>query len=217
MSQPRYQIVCFNAEKRPPVQDLAKLHAELLPTSPVSLLGRQFMQHFYYRFLPRDGLIFGAVAYVDDIPVGFIVATADATGFMSTALRHHWLYLGWILAWSILREPKCLIAVWEALQIMRHQPPIPKDAAINGELLSLGVLPVYRSPRFIKQTGLRIAHDLVQTAVAQLKAQGIPLIRAIVDADNTEAKFFYLGMGWELDRTSVPGWKVATVEFVCQP
>ncbi|NJO12551.1 MAG: hypothetical protein HC872_02790 [Gammaproteobacteria bacterium] len=82
MGAVRYSLVPFGAASPAPAADLAYLHAQLLPHSPVALLGPDFMQKFYYSALPRLGLIFGAVAYVDEAPAGFIVATADSSGFM---------------------------------------------------------------------------------------------------------------------------------------
>jgi ribosomal protein S18 acetylase RimI-like enzyme len=210
---PAYEIVPFDGEHLPPVRDLATLHAELLPTSPVALLGPEFMQQFYYRILPRERLISGAVAYVDRQPAGFIVATQDSAGFMRSALRRHWLYLSWVLALSVLRQPiKRLGAIWEALQIMRHQPA--EAGVMSAELLSFGVLPEYRSPRFIRQTKLQVSKELFDAAVNQLKAEGVSRIRAIVDADNTPAKLFYHSLGWYVERSNVPGWRTPSVEFV---
>lgn len=74
----------------------------------------------YYDILPREGLISGAVAYVDGQPAGFIVATPDSARFMRIALRSHWWRI-WVIGISVLREPKRLAAIWEAEQIMRSR------------------------------------------------------------------------------------------------
>lgn len=208
-----YHLVPFWADARPPVQDLAQLHRELLPTSPVALLGDRFMKRFYYMVLPRENLICGAVAYVDNQPAGFIVATHDSNGFMRKALRRYWLYLIWVIGTSVLLEPKRLGAVWEAFQIMKHRTPAQRGEE-EGEILSFGVLPPYLSPRFIRQSGLQLSTDLLKNAIAQLSKWNVPAIRAVVDADNTPAKLFYHGLGWSLDRSRVPGWRTPSVEFL---
>lgn len=211
-----YEIVTFSQNTPAPARDLAQLHQTLLPTSPVALLGQEFMANFYYDILPREGLISGAVAYVDGQPAGFIVATPDSARFMKIALRRHWWRLIWVMGISVLRQPKRLGAIWEAGQIMgSRQPSSPEELA--GELLSFGVLPAYRHGKFIRESGLKISQDLFHRAVAQIQAQGVSQIRAIVDADNTPAKLFYHGLGWQLDRTQVPGWRSPTVEFVWRP
>jgi len=214
-----YQLVPFDRNTPAPVQVLARLHQELIPSSPIVLLGKGFMEQFYYHILPREGLICGAVAYIDGQPAGFIVATPDSARFMRIGLRRHWWRLIWIVGTSVLREPKRLAAIWEAWQIMRGRgqrplTPTGEAEALEGELLSFGVLPAYRNPKFIRQSGLQISQDLFNRAVSQIQEAGICQIRAIVDADNTAAKLFYHGLGWHLDRTQVPGWRIPSVDFV---
>jgi ribosomal protein S18 acetylase RimI-like enzyme len=208
-----YRLVPFGAKTPPPAQDLAQLHVTLLPTSPIASLGNPFMERFYYRILPREGLIFGTVAYVDEQPAGFVAATHDPLGFMKAALRRWWPYLVWVVGTSLLSAPASVGAVWEASQVMMSRSA-SRDADSGGEILSLGVLPMYREPRFIRQSGLRIAIDLVDSAVAQLLTRGVQVVRATVSADNTLAKLFYSGLGWTLCHTSTSGWQHPTVEFV---
>lgn len=211
-----YKLVPFDRDTPAPVRDLAQLHQTLLPTSPVALLGQRFMEQFYYNILPREGLICGAVAYINDRPAGFIVATDDSIWFMRVALRLHWFRLIWEIGTSVLLSPKRLSAIWEAWQIISHRNPA-RVGELEGELLSFGVLPAYRNPRFIRESGLQISQDLLNKAVTQINQQGIAQIRAIVDADNTPAKMFYHGLGWSLDRAQVPGWQSLCVEFVWRP
>jgi ribosomal protein S18 acetylase RimI-like enzyme len=212
--KPDYEIVFFDGQHLPSVQDLTMLHTATLPTSPVALLGDRFMEQFYYKLLPRHNFIYGAVAYVDRQPAGFIVATHDS-GFMGAALRRHWPFLLWVLGLAILQEPiKRFSAIWEAWQIMSHRAPTQQQL-IGAELLSFGVLPHYCSAQFCRQTGLKLSADLLNAMVQRLSLEGASTIRAVVDADNTSAKLFYHAMGWQLEQTSPAGWKVPTVEFLC--
>jgi len=207
------RFTTFGTEGESPAADLAQLHAALLPGSPVSLLGRRFMEKFYYRILPREGLIFGAVAYIDECPAGFIAATDDPAGFMRAGLRRSWPYLIWVLGGSVLSAPKSFMAVLEAAKVM-HSRPHPEGRQNEGEILSFGVAPEYREARFIRQTGLRLSHDLLVIALDLLRAKEIRLIRAIVSADNAPAKLFYSSLGWAFESTSAPGWGHPTVQFV---
>jgi ribosomal protein S18 acetylase RimI-like enzyme len=213
---PLYRLTPFDAQHVAPVHELADLHAALLPASPIALLGRQFMERVYYQRLPRADLIFGTVAYVAGQPAGFIVATQDPSGFMRTALRQWWPLVVWVVGTSILRTPRLLGTVWEVLRVMaakREQPRIEAE----GELLSLGVLEAYRTPRFIRESGLRISADLVESAVIRLQERGVRTVRATVSADNTPTKFFYSGLGWTLDQPETPtGWNSPTVDFIWQ-
>jgi ribosomal protein S18 acetylase RimI-like enzyme len=171
------------------------------------------MEKFYYRILPEEGLIFGAVAYVDDRPAGFIAATDDPAGFLRSAVRRRWPYLVWVLGGSVLSAPRSITAILEAAKVMRSRAPA-KERCEEGEILSFGVAPEYREPRFIRQTGLRLSYDLLRIAVNQLRAKEIRLIRATVSADNAPAKLFYSGLGWAVDSTGVTVWPHPTVQFI---
>jgi ribosomal protein S18 acetylase RimI-like enzyme len=208
-----YRLEPFGPGSADRSADLAHLHELLLGHSPVALLGPDFMARFYYRVLPRLGLICGYVAYIDDRPAGFIVATHDSSGFMQAALKRKFLRVAWIMAWSALREPARLGAIWEAVQIMRGLPP-PQPGQPNGELLSFGVLPEFRARDFMIRTRLRISQDLLKGALEQLRQRGAGRVRVIVDADNLEARLFYLGNGWRPGMEVVPGWRKKTVEFL---
>ena len=83
-----------------------------------------------------------------------------------------------------------------------------------GELLSFGVLPEYRSRKFINDTGLNVSNDLFESAIEQLRQAGKSKLRAIVDKDNLEAQFFYRSKGWRVGLKSVEGWSVPTMEFL---
>lgn len=210
---PAYRVVALNASNTASAADLAALHAQLLGHSPVALLGPDFMRRFYYTALPQMGLIFGAVAYVDSEPAGFIVATADSAGFMRTGIRRAWWRLGWTMLSSLVRNPARVAAVWEAFGIMRGVEQAPSEKPV-GELLSFAVLPQFRERRFVARAGLRISQDLLREAMKGLRLAGVTHGRAIVDADNLEARLFYLGNGWTPGLARVPGWAKHTVEFL---
>jgi ribosomal protein S18 acetylase RimI-like enzyme len=211
-----YRLKSFGLDSsRDYAADLARLHGELLAHSPVALLGPEFMSRFYYRQLPRLGLIFGQIAYVNEQPAGFIVATDDSSGFMQRAVRSRFFSIAATLTASILRDPKRIGAIWEAVQIMRGLPAAQAGNAV-GELLSFGVLPAFRTREFMVRSRLRISQDLLSAAVEQMKRLGVASARVIVDADNLEARLFYLGNGWQPGLDVVPGWRKKTVEFLWQ-
>lgn len=213
-----YRIQPFDTTvTRSLARDLALLHDSLLSHSPVALLGPHFMSGFYYSALPRMGLISGAVAYIDDKPAGFIVVTDDSSGFMQKAIRRSLFQVGWVMFISVLRDPKRIAAVWEALQIMRNLPAPDPQAPASGEVLSFGVLPEFRTREFMIRNKLRISQDLLKAAMAQFTEKRVSRVRVIVDADNREARLFYLGNGWQPGLDVVPGWRKKTVEFLWQP
>lgn len=193
--------------------DLAFLHATLLPNSPLTKLGRRFMEHFYYAELPKDGFVFGSLAYVDDQPVGFAIGTDDSNRFMNAALRKLWWKLLWEMGKIVLLHPAHVRSIGEALAIMRSRGSVVSHQR-EGEILSMGVLPMYLESSFVRKTGLNIVNDLYEQVMGSLQTKNVKVIRVIVDADNTPAKLFYLGLGWKLQREHVPGWDVPSVEFI---
>lgn len=211
-----YRIIPFGEDAPAPMGDLARLHAELLPGSPITKMGPRFMEQFYYTCLPLEGYIFGAVAYVDDRPTGFVTATFDSQRFMRLALRHLWWKMAWVMGLTVLSNPLSITSIWEATSIMRTRKN-EKNNQPEGEILSLGVLQSYRGPQFIRKTGLHIVNDLFQGVMDQLQKKELRLIRAFVDADNMPAQLFYHSLGWTLENLDVPGWKVPTVEFIWRP
>ena len=207
------RIVRFDSNDNVPAGDLTFLHRELLPHSPVVALGRPFMESFYYRVLPLDGSIFGAVAYFDDRPVGFIVATEDSEGFMSRGTRRHWLRLGAIMAWSIVSRPSTITGIWETLGIIRDRGKCVRQETM-AELLSLGVLSEYRTTAFVRDTGIRFGKELMDAAMTQLKSKGCRSVKSLVDKDNIEVKLLYRALGWKLQDTEPAGWRTPQVEFI---
>lgn len=205
----------FDKDSPADVESLALLHAALLPHSPVALLGERFMKEFYYGELPGLGMISGVVAYIDQKPAGFIVATQDPAGFMMQGVREKFFKLLFLMIKLVILEPRRIFSIWEALQIMRNLPESAKDSGV-GELLSFGVLPEYVKRKIQKAIGHNMSGVLVEKAVDLLAQQKCNEVRAVVDEDNVAAKMFYHGMGWQVSQEKVEGWKVPTMQFVCK-
>lgn len=191
---------------------LARLHAELLPQSPVALMGIRFMTDFYYRVLPAAGLLTGAVAFADDEPAGFIAETDDPDGFMTRAVRRWPWRLTRVVALSIATDPRRLPALLEARRIMAGREP-RRGAPHEGEILSLGVRPRFRTLK-IDGTGRRVSEALLAGSLERLRGRGIESVRAVVDRSNLATQLFYRSQGWVLEPTARPGWRAATVDFV---
>jgi ribosomal protein S18 acetylase RimI-like enzyme len=171
------------------------------------------MADFYYSRLPRQGLIFGAVAYVAEQPAGFVAATVNAAGFMRTALLRNWIRLPRLLGMAVLRDPRRLRTLACVSRLVRRGTSGPAEP-VSGEILSLGVLPPYREPHFVRESGLRISTDLVDYAVQRLCDAGVSFIRALVAASNTPAKLLYASLGWAPSPQADTGWPHRVVEFL---
>src|SRR5262245_38418764 len=212
MSVAGFKVVRLTSADKCAATHAADLHEELLATSPVAALGKQFMSELYYGALVAADLAVAHVAYVDDEPAGFLTATNDPGRFMTRGLMRRPWRTGWGLARSLLSRPARLAVLWETHRLNASRQA--EAAAPTGELLSFGVREPYRRPTFIRSRGIRVGQALLDAAMAALKARGAQRARAIVDADNLPAQFFYRGAGWELGNPTVKGWAVPTCEFV---
>jgi ribosomal protein S18 acetylase RimI-like enzyme len=218
----RYELRRFGAGDPPDVRDISTLHAALLPDSPVTRLGAGFRETFYYKNLPELSHVFGVVAYVEGRAAGFVAATHDSDGFMSSALRQRGLRVAWVIARALLGDLRRIQAVWEASRIhsdrnqfagrgagAKHEPP--------GEILSLGVLPQFRDAAFQSLSGLHIGRDLAACAMETFRTHGAAKVRVIVDTDNLPAQRFYEKLGWRQSRRGLPGWRRPSDEFIWEP
>ncbi len=212
---PGYEVRAFGG--RPmcahEARDIARMHEEMLAHSPLVLMGSEFVEQFYYRMLPEDGLIHGAIAYVDGEAAGFIVATSDPAAFMSKAMVRHRTKIAWILLKTVLKKPSRLLAMKEAYQIQRNVQDQQYGPGV-GELLSFGVRPQYRTRQFVRSRELAIGDDLMSAALKRLAELDVTEVRAIVDKDNLEAQLFYRAQGWQVGLKTVKGWRVPTMEFL---
>ena len=214
-----YRIVPFGGGTVPNARHIAELHAEMLPNSPLTKLGVGFMERFYYKVLPKQGLIFGAIAYVDGRPAGFVSATYDSDRLLRRAIRWNWLRLAWVVATSLPRPSK-LFGAFESMGIVRSREDRADaaseyvDRGPTGEVLSIGVRRVFRSPDFKIQTGLQIGKDLMVGVMAGFQKSQVVRARLIVDSTDIAVQGFFRGLGWEPRRRNVPGWFTASTEFL---
>jgi ribosomal protein S18 acetylase RimI-like enzyme len=210
-----YHLQRFDSRNPPPTAELVRMHCELLPSSPAVRFGPLFMKEVFYSRLPEMGSVFGAVAMIGGEHAAFVSATDDSAGFMSQALRRHFIRVVGSVAKSIAARPTRVSAVFEVIRLMRHRG-WQDDNQPQGEILSMGVRPAYRQPQFVAESQLSIAQDLLDHAVSAIRKKGRTRIRAVVDADNIAAQMLYWGSGWHLERARVPGWTVPSVEFVVE-
>lgn len=215
--EPFVEICPFGPGRPPRIGDIAELHETVLPTSPIVLLGRQFMERFYYSRLPLNGAIFGFVAYVDLEPAGFVVAASDSAGFLWRNARRHFLSIAWITAWSCLKSPSRVARVWEAIAIVksRRQSAVAGDSA--GEILSIGVLPQFRSGSERAPNGTGIAKRLLARVMQSLAERGCREVITVADADNGASQALFRSAGFEIRNTALEGWSVPSVEMTATP
>ena len=185
------------ATDRRDVASAAALHMALFQTmGPMAHLGEFFVGRFCYSILMRDGLMRAAICEVEGRPAGLIAYTARSLTFHRTAIRDHWLYVAWLVALSVLRDPRVLLRLPKAARLMmsrRTEQRLGCDPV--AEVLAIGVLPEFRSSAFVHRTGRRIGDMLFRHAATYFRRTGLEQIRMIVDADNRAALLFYHRLG----------------------
>jgi ribosomal protein S18 acetylase RimI-like enzyme len=185
---------------------ITRLHMELLCFGPIAQLGALFLKQFCYDLMIREKLLKGALYEVDSKPVGFIVYTDRSITFHRTALRKHWLYVCFLIVWSLVQEPKIIFRLWRAIQLMfsrREDRVLGEDPM--AEIVAIGVRPEYRDLAFIRRTGRRIAHELFEYASNFFREVGLKGLHLVVDADNKQALLFYNGLGARFERCQFGG------------
>src|SRR5262245_47308203 len=137
MSVDGFKVVRLTGADKCAASHAADLHAELLATSPVARMGKQFMRDIYYGALVDADLAVAHVAYVDDEPAGFLTATNHPDRFMSRGMTRRPFRVGFGLARALLTRPARIATLWETLTLNASRQA--EDAAPTGELLSFGV------------------------------------------------------------------------------
>ena len=184
----------------------AYLHAALLPASPVVRLGTDFMLQFYYHHLVRDGLIGCRVVRVDGHPAGFVAYTARPHDFMVAGLRRHAATLVRVLTGALVERPSRIITVAHTLGILKHRrDDLAAGPAYDAEIMSLGVLPQYRAPEFVRRTGMRLGERLVLDAMGALAAAGCETIAMLTEVRDRATALLLHSMGFKLVREWIGG------------
>jgi ribosomal protein S18 acetylase RimI-like enzyme len=195
------------------LQAVGRLHAELLPFGPLAALGADFLRIVAYRAPVRDGLLRLAVAEVDGVPVGFAAWTADSERFHGEAVRRHVVLAATQAVSALVRDPRRLRAVPRILRVMRSRVGDGEDRGAYGELIGLGVLPEFASPKFRKRTGRWISRDLVAHAADDLHAAGKAKVRVYVAAENTRTLLLYQFLGGTFERLEHGGEPTIAVDL----
>ena len=191
----------------------ARLHAELLPQSPIPQVGSRFMTRFYYPDLVRHRLI-GCVLLRDESGYGgFVAYTRHPYTFMGEGLRRSPLRIGALLALRVLERPGVLRTLWKVQAQGRKRGAQPTDAGMS-EILSIGVLPSHRGLRD-DATGLRASQYLFEKAAAAMLAEGATTLQIFVEKENERGLRFYRSFGVRIEETPAcpPGQLACTLDL----
>lgn len=171
----------------------AGLHRELFrEIGLVAQLGERLLRRFCYTVMVRDGLMKATVLEVEGRPAGLIAYTTDSKAAHGAATQR---YLGMVLRETLVSailDPRILAGFPGALRLLRdrREERIETGGPV-AEVLALGVLPEFRSPEFLRRTGLRPGDLLLGRALADLKLAGFREARGVVLAENKPALMFF--------------------------
>ena len=193
------------------LENTIRLHTELLPTSPVARLGPIFMRRFYYRKLVEDGLMVCNLYYHMGNPAGFMALTSDSAGFVTRGFRRHWVSALGVLCEMVLMDPGRIGVIYSVARTLRKRNRYVANE-ISGELLSFGVLPEYRSTKFIQQTNKQISLEFFESAKEYFRQIGMPAFGGMVEAKNRATILFYHSLGCQIHE--VPGSDGETVKIL---
>jgi ribosomal protein S18 acetylase RimI-like enzyme len=171
----------------------ASLHRELFrDIGPIARLGERLLRRFSYNVLIRDGLMKATVCEVDGQPAGLVAYTTDSKAVHAAATgRYRGLVLREMLL-SLVLEPRIVARLPGAMQLLweRRGEKI-EDRGSVAEMLAFGVLPEFRSPDFVRRTGLHVGDQLLSHALGYFKQAGFREARGVVLADNRPALIFF--------------------------
>ena len=199
------------------VAAISGLHLRLLGHGPMARLGEMFLRRFCYGVLLRDDLMRAALFEVDGRQAGFVAYTSGSITFHREAVRRHWAYVAWLIALSMVHDPRLVARVLKAVRLMfsrRAELDLGRDPL--GEVLAIGVLPEYLTPQFVRRTGVRIGDELVAHAAAYLRRTGVDRMRMVVEAHNKPALLFYHRLGGRFEPYEHAGEPMVHVWFDLQ-
>lgn len=209
-----FQIREIDNNNQQDLKTITNLHLVSLDFGPMAKLGELFLRKVCYTLLIRDGVMKAALYEVDGTPTGFIAYTDKSITFHRSAIRNHWLYVAFILTVSVIKDPRLIGPLLTAIKVMssrREEVTLGEDPL--AEVIAIGVLPEYHTPKFITQTGHKISEELIEYVASFFRNAGLEKMRMIVDADNKPVLMFYHGLGARFEPYEQAGKKSVHVWF----
>lgn len=185
-----FEIIDFDHNSPEHHATIGALHRIFLPESNVPGLGNLFMNKFYYKILPERGLLKCFFAKYDNKIVGIIVTNKAPYSLISQGMKGNMIKLAFIIGMSVLLKPsriKFLLSQlkYKADPLLKHY----EDTGKAFEILTIGVLPEYRSVKF--DGNKKIAHKMVDHAIAYYKTKGYKYITGQILKTNIAPLKFY--------------------------
>jgi hypothetical protein len=110
-----------------------------------------------------------------------------------------------------------LAGLLQAIAIMASRSPASNAGSQTGEILSIGVLPEYRSGSPDAKPGMRLARRLLDEGLRAIVSRGCREIISIVDSDNLASQAMFQSAGFTIRQKDLKGWRVPSVEMALAP
>ncbi len=188
-----FEIIDFDYNNPEQLESISNVHGIVLPESNVTGLGQLFMKRFYYKTLPKLGLLKCFLARYNNKTVGIIVCTKAPYSFIKQGMKGNVLKLLFITGLSLLLKPSRLRAL---LHQLKYKPdPLLKqqeDAGLTIEILTLGVLKEFRTILMEEnEKSTHIAFSMVDHVINYYKKSGYKFMTGQILKTNTSALTFY--------------------------
>jgi hypothetical protein len=169
-----YTIERFDYTNKEHVDNIIKIHINVLPESFIVKLGYPFMKEFYYKVLVQSGNIVNFLFRLNGEIVGIIVTNKKPYSLIKSSCKGQYHKLVYLFIKCILTKPKSIITLIEVL-LYRPDPLLKQfeETGLAFEILTIGVT---ESVRNIKVDNVKISHLLLYTVCKyydNLKAEKI--------------------------------------------
>jgi len=182
------QIISLKAMDKERINQIANLHQLLIPESPVPKLGSFFMKYFYYSRLVRKSILDCAIYEYEGRSVGFCVYTTDIDNLFMKGISSNFIWFCIVIIIALIQKPN---RINEIMKAMNLEKGLETEEKLAASILSFGVLPEFRSPRFISDSGLKISNELFESVLEELKTRNFAYVNMLIEPDNREALLFY--------------------------
>ena len=159
--------------------EVAKIHADELPDSDLSVLGATFLYHFYYGLLLKEPDYYCYFYLAEGEVAGFTTFSTDSKRVCWAAAVRYWPELAWTIFARIVRQPKTILTI---IQLAGSLLPGKQTlySKIKAEAMSTAVARNYRGVEYFRRSGTNIAQLLYLTIASVLNDRGIKKVKGFI-------------------------------------
>ncbi|MEO7985742.1 MAG: hypothetical protein ABI766_04355 [Gemmatimonadales bacterium] len=189
-----YRVRAVDPDNEQDTETAASLHARLFrEIGPIANLGERLLARYCYGHLIRTGMMKAVLFEVGGQPVGLAAFTGDSSALHHAALRRHLPFVVRETMRALRERPSLLLRLPAAATLIweRRRERLPKSAGSFAEVTAFGILPRFRSHKFVQLTGLHVPDILLDFVLDDLRAQGFLQVRGVVLVSNRPAVSFF--------------------------